>query len=585
MARQYQIPGGPVVGETGTRQYQIPGGSVINETVQQESAGVVEPGVGVIVAAGFDPSLSETLHKTVFPEIGSIVIDGRSPSLESRPNTWAWTKLSGSYSEGDSRAGPNLTQGWWKSTPMDEGRVFLSEGLPTTANFGTFIFNRTTGEWTRTNTNTTDFWKNIGMAENYGMCYDPVRDLVYKSTGGPNAWGVGDESPQYGDIVYDPTVDEFFTKYPVGTVTYRPVTEDEIAHWDINGLGDNLGGANAALGYCDDAIYLVGALTVASQVLRKRDLTTGEATTLNSYPNMPPVTLSSRIPELRGGVNATEGYAWQLADDCEFYIRDLADAPGTAWTHVTTSGNKPIAPHPEDGSSGTDWGIIAQINEDTQQLVAWCGIAALVSTSGMTTLRQTWILDLAVSPPQWHYGPSLADGDTVPTAAVAVRQDIVYDPTNKVILLIVGYANVAEVWEFSGDFVELTTKYRPTSDLSAGGWTPSTGSDLFAMVDEVTPDNSDFIQSSVNPSADACELAFTITAPPDVDTNHKLSYIIKGDGDVPIVIALKQGATTIKSWTHDPAPASETLYEQTLSEAEAATITDYPSLKLVIVAN
>lgn len=33
MARQYQIPGGPYINETGTNDYQIPGGPYINETV------------------------------------------------------------------------------------------------------------------------------------------------------------------------------------------------------------------------------------------------------------------------------------------------------------------------------------------------------------------------------------------------------------------------------------------------------------------------------------------------------------------------------------------------------------------------
>ena len=37
------------------------------------------------------------------------------------------------------------------------------------------------------------------------------------------------------------------------------------------------------------------------------------------------------------------------------------------------------------------------------------------------------------------------------------------------------------------------THWRPESDISAGGWTASTGSDLFAMVDEETPNDGDYI--------------------------------------------------------------------------------------------
>jgi hypothetical protein len=39
------------------------------------------------------------------------------------------------------------------------------------------------------------------------------------------------------------------------------------------------------------------------------------------------------------------------------------------------------------------------------------------------------------------------------------------------------------------------TVYRPGSDITVNGWTPSTGSDLFAMLDETTLDRGDYITS------------------------------------------------------------------------------------------
>jgi len=49
---------------------------------------------------------------------------------------------------------------------------------------------------------------------------------------------------------------------------------------------------------------------------------------------------------------------------------------------------------------------------------------------------------------------------------------------------------------------------RPASDIAAGGWTNELGgtTNLFASVDEPTPDDADYIQSPVNPSAAAVEL-------------------------------------------------------------------------------
>jgi hypothetical protein len=42
---------------------------------------------------------------------------------------------------------------------------------------------------------------------------------------------------------------------------------------------------------------------------------------------------------------------------------------------------------------------------------------------------------------------------------------------------------------------------RPASDIAAGGWLPSTGVDLYAMIDEAAADDADYIYSSENPAA------------------------------------------------------------------------------------
>jgi hypothetical protein len=46
---------------------------------------------------------------------------------------------------------------------------------------------------------------------------------------------------------------------------------------------------------------------------------------------------------------------------------------------------------------------------------------------------------------------------------------------------------------------------RPTFDVSAGTWTPSAGSDLWAMLDETSVSETDSISSSASGS-DECEL-------------------------------------------------------------------------------
>ena len=123
----------------------------------------------------------------------------------------------------------------------------------------------------------------------------------------------------------------------------------------------------------------------------------------------------------------------------------------------------------------------------------------------------------------------------------------------------------------------ITAQYaRPTSDVSAGGWTASTGSDLFAMLDETSANDSDYITTT---SASTCEVALGSITDPAVSTGHIVRYRLSADAGG-ITVRLRQGTTTIATWTHAPAPASLTLYEQTLSSGEANSITDYTALRL-----
>ena len=123
----------------------------------------------------------------------------------------------------------------------------------------------------------------------------------------------------------------------------------------------------------------------------------------------------------------------------------------------------------------------------------------------------------------------------------------------------------------------VTAQYaRPVSDVSAGGWTASTGSDLFAMLDETSANDSDYITTT---SASTCEVALGSLSDPALSTGHIVRYRISATGGG-IIVRLREGSTTIASWTHNPAPASPTTYAQTLSGGEADSITNYAALKL-----
>lgn len=117
---------------------------------------------------------------------------------------------------------------------------------------------------------------------------------------------------------------------------------------------------------------------------------------------------------------------------------------------------------------------------------------------------------------------------------------------------------------------------RPTADSITGTWVSSLGGPLYAAIDEVTADDADYISTTYG---SVCEVSLGSLTDPAVSSGHKVRYRIAADAGA-IVVRLRQGATTIASWTHDPAPTSLTTYEQTLSGAEADAITSYSALKL-----
>lgn len=117
---------------------------------------------------------------------------------------------------------------------------------------------------------------------------------------------------------------------------------------------------------------------------------------------------------------------------------------------------------------------------------------------------------------------------------------------------------------------------RPTSDASPGTWTASTGSDLYAMIDETVASDADYI-STVN--ASTCEVALSTLSDPASSSGHIVRYRLSAEAGG-VIVRLRQGTTTIASWTHSPAPASLTTYAQTLTGGEADSITDYTALKL-----
>ncbi len=115
------------------------------------------------------------------------------------------------------------------------------------------------------------------------------------------------------------------------------------------------------------------------------------------------------------------------------------------------------------------------------------------------------------------------------------------------------------------------TYARPDADISSGPWVPSTGSDLYAMVDETPASDSDYIKTDA-------EGAFLLgLTTPSIDPGDQtLKYRVGGSPDKKITITLRRGATDHQSWVHDPCPSTLTEFSRAITTA----ITDVSALRV-----
>lgn len=113
---------------------------------------------------------------------------------------------------------------------------------------------------------------------------------------------------------------------------------------------------------------------------------------------------------------------------------------------------------------------------------------------------------------------------------------------------------------------------RPDADLSDGAWTPSTGADLYATIDEATPSDIDYISVASNSE---CELGLGAMSTPAAGA-QQVRFKAKGSGAKALVVGIYRGATLHEEWTIDPLSAAVTEYIRTL----ATPITDTSDLRL-----
>lgn len=116
---------------------------------------------------------------------------------------------------------------------------------------------------------------------------------------------------------------------------------------------------------------------------------------------------------------------------------------------------------------------------------------------------------------------------------------------------------------------------RPASDISTGAWAPSTGTTLYGVIDESTPDDNDYMLTITNSTA---EIKFAPGSTPSAG-DIVIRYRAKNNGTGALTAYLYQGAT-LKA-THNPTLTNTfQTFTWTLTSGEAASITDFTDLRI-----
>lgn len=139
-----------------------------------------------------------------------------------------------------------------------------------------------------------------------------------------------------------------------------------------------------------------------------------------------------------------------------------------------------------------------------------------------------------------------------------------------------------------------TTQFSfPIADVTDGNWTNEVGSNvnLFASIDETTPNDADYIKSEAAPNADVSVVKLGSMTDPGVNWGHRVHYryfnkTTATTKQTSLLVELLQGTTTvITSWNHILTQGQTVLQaDQILADADAASITDYTNLHLRFTA-
>jgi hypothetical protein len=128
------------------------------------------------------------------------------------------------------------------------------------------------------------------------------------------------------------------------------------------------------------------------------------------------------------------------------------------------------------------------------------------------------------------------------------------------------------------DEVSVTYSFaRPTSDITTN-WTPSTGTDHYALIDEATASDADYIYATAVSQTDEVKLG-ALTAPTgDVQIRYRVQGVAASGR---VTVSMYQGATLVKADTQRTADGN---YTMTVTSTDYAGVTDWSDIRLRFVS-
>jgi len=129
---------------------------------------------------------------------------------------------------------------------------------------------------------------------------------------------------------------------------------------------------------------------------------------------------------------------------------------------------------------------------------------------------------------------------------------------------------------------------RPIADISDGTWTTDTGgTSLFAVLDEVTQSDTDYVRSSENPVDDVMEV--NIGSPSGSILSGTLRFTVGKELNNAVVVdvrvELRQGGSTIATWNYLDVAFGFALKSETLTSGQRALVAPGVDLYVRITAN